>query len=167
MTDLTALRVATGFDAHPLVEGRKLVLGGVEIEHDRGLEGHSDGDVVAHAVTDGVLGVAGSGDIGTRFPSSYVGYEGADSMQLLRTAAEEVADRVTILSVDVTIAAQAPYLAPHRLAMVTNIANNLGIDGSNVSLRGTTTDHLGFVGRGEGIAVIATVLGLRSEAATS
>jgi 2-C-methyl-D-erythritol 2,4-cyclodiphosphate synthase len=147
---------------HPFVEGRPLVLAGVVVPHDRGLEGHSDADVVAHAVTDAVLGVAGMGDIGAMFPSDDASLEGADSMDLLARALEQVrAGGVSIVSVDAVLVAQEPRMGPHREAMQESLAETLGIDLDRVAVRATTSDHLGFVGRREGIACMATCVGVR------
>ena len=166
MTDvaeqLARLRVGTGLDVHGFVEGRPLVLAGVEIPHTHGLDGHSDADLVAHAVTDAILGGAGMADIGTYFPSEDASLEGADSMELLRQIVGMIAnDGCTIVNVDCVVALQAPKLAPHRHAMIANLAEVLGIDSDRVTVRATTTDGLGFVGRREGGAAIATCLVLR------
>ena len=161
---LRRLRVVNGFDVHPLVEGRALLLGGVRIEHSHGLDGHSDGDVVAHAVTDAVCGGVGLGDIGLLFPSSDASLEGADSMELLRQAVERVRNTgAEVLSVDVVVMAQVPHLAPHRTAIEESLAAALGLDATQIAVRATTTDHLGFVGRKEGIAALATATVLRAE----
>jgi 2-C-methyl-D-erythritol 2,4-cyclodiphosphate synthase len=158
-TALAGLRVAQGIDVHPLVEGRRLILAGVEVPSDRGLDGHSDGDVVAHAVTDAVLGCMGAGDIGERFPSDDASLEGADSMKLLAQVVEDaVSSGMTILNVDVVVALQAPRLAPHRESMRARLADVLGIDADRVTVRATTTDHLGTIGRGEGAAAFVSCL---------
>lgn len=154
---LRRLRVGTGVDVHPWAGGRRLVLAGVEIPHIHGLAGHSDADVVAHAVTDAILGGAGMGDIGAMFPSDDAGLQGADSMVLLARALEQVRQRgCEVLNVDVVVIAQEPKLSPYRDAMVASLAETLGLGIAHVSLRATTTDRLGFVGRGEGAAAIAT-----------
>lgn len=160
--ELSRLRVGTGIDVHGFVEGGRLVLAGVDIEHTHGLEGHSDADVVAHTVTDALLGGAGMADIGTYFPSEDASLQGADSMDLLRQVVAMLDERgCVILNVDCVVAMQAPKLAPHREAMIANLAATLGIDADRVTVRATTTDHLGFVGRREGAASIATCLVLR------
>jgi 2-C-methyl-D-erythritol 2,4-cyclodiphosphate synthase len=160
------LRVATGIDAHRLAEGRPLVLGGVDIEFDKGLDGHSDGDAVAHAVIDGVLGIArldGMNDIGERFPSSDQNLKNVNSIRLLEQVTGEARlAGIRPISVDVTVVAQAPAIAPHRDAIASNIAMAMELPIDRVSVRATTTDTMGFTGRGEGIACLATVLGLAS-----
>ncbi len=156
---LGRLRVANGVDVHPFVEGRPLIIGGVHVEHPRGLEGHSDADVVAHAVTDAVLGGAGLADIGALFPSGDPTLEGADSMELLALAMEQVRSRGCVpLNVDVIIIAQEPRMSPYRDQITQRLATVLGIDADRVTVRSTTTDHLGFVGRREGIGALATCL---------
>jgi 2-C-methyl-D-erythritol 2,4-cyclodiphosphate synthase len=161
-TELARLRVGTGLDVHGFVEGGRLVLAGVDIPHTHGLEGHSDADLVAHAVTDALLGGAGMADIGTYFPSEDPSLEGADSMDLLRQVVVMVRDAgCTIVNVDCVVAMQAPKLAPHRAAMISNLAAVLGVGHDRVTVRATTTDGLGFVGRREGGAAIATCLVLR------
>lgn len=153
------LRIGHGFDVHAFAEGRDLVLGGVHVPHDRGLLGHSDADVVAHAVMDAVLGAARAGDIGKLFPDTDPAYAGADSLALMRQVAAYVRDLGwTIVDVDCTIAAQAPKLAPHREAMRANMASALGVEADSVGVKATTTEHLGFVGREEGIAAWAVAL---------
>lgn len=159
---LGRLRVASGFDVHPYVEGRDLVLAGVRVPHTHGLHGHSDADVVAHAVTDAVLGAAGKSDIGSVFPSDDAALEGADSMQLLRTVVDEAIEAgLEIVNVDVVVMAQAPRLAPYREQMREQLAQVLAVATDRVTVRATTTDGLGFVGRGEGVAALATCLALR------
>lgn len=153
------IRIGQGFDVHALVPGRPLVLGGVRIDAPRGLLGHSDADVLLHAVTDAVLGAAGLGDIGRLFPDTSADYKGADSRVLLRTAMERVrAGGWRVENLDCTIVAQAPKIAPHVSAMAANLAVDLGIATDAVSIKGKTTEHLGFTGRGEGIAAFAVVL---------
>jgi 2-C-methyl-D-erythritol 2,4-cyclodiphosphate synthase len=153
------LRVGTGYDLHPLVPGRRLVLGGVEIPHERGLAGHSDADAVAHAVIDALLGAAGAGDIGSWFPPGDPASAGADSLMLLaRVVAALRADGWTVGNVDVTVVAQEPRLAPHVPAMRARLAAALGIDRSQVSVKPKTADRLGALGRGEGIAAQAVAL---------
>lgn len=153
------MRIGQGIDVHAFADGRRLVLGGVEIPHDRGLAGHSDADALVHAIIDALLGAAALGDIGAMFPSSDPRWAGASSIELLRTAYASVrAAGYTVVNVDVTVVAEAPKLAPHAAAMHTNIAGALGIDINNVSVKATTTDGLGFAGRGDGIAAFAVVL---------
>ncbi|MEO6867364.1 MAG: 2-C-methyl-D-erythritol 2,4-cyclodiphosphate synthase [Gaiellales bacterium] len=162
MSELSRLRVGTGFDVHGFVAGGRLVLAGVDIPHTHGLEGHSDADLVAHAVTDALLGGAGMADIGTYFPSEDESLAGADSMDLLRQVMVMLDERgCEVLNVDCVVAMQAPKLAPFREAMNEQLAATIGIDLDRVTVRATTTDHLGFVGRREGAAAIATCLVLR------
>ncbi len=154
----TEFRSGIGFDSHPLAEGRKLVLGGVAIPHDRGLSGHSDGDVLVHAVMDALLGAANLGDKGLHFPSSDPQYKDISSLILL----ERVGVLVTeagwrVSNVDATILAQNPRLSPFNNAMRENMAKSLSVSPGRVSVKVTTTDHLGFVGREEGIAALAVV----------
>lgn len=156
------MRIGHGFDVHAFAAGRALILGGVNIPHDRGLLGHSDADVVLHALADALLGAAALGDIGRHFPDTDPAFAGADSRVLLR----EVVARVAVAgwrtgNVDVTVIAQAPRLAPHIPAMVQNIAADLGIPAGDVNVKATTTERLGFTGRGEGIACEAVCLLLR------
>ena len=139
------LRIGQGYDVHQLVEGRKLIMGGVDIPHTRGLLGHSDADVLAHAVADALLGGVRGGDIGKLFPDTDPAYEGADSMKLLAAVADFVRDRgYEILDVDSVIAAQAPKLSPYRDLMRENLARAMGISPENVGVKATTTEHLGF-----------------------
>jgi len=153
------LRVGQGFDVHALVEGRRLVIGGVEIAHDRGLAGHSDADVLLHAICDALLGAAGLGDIGRHFPDSDPRYAGIDSRELLRHVAGLIAGRgLAVANVDATIVAEAPRMAPHIPRMVAHIAADLAIDAGCVNVKATTTERLGFAGRGEGIAALAVCL---------
>ena len=153
------MRIGQGFDVHALVSGRKLVIGGVEIPHYKGLEGHSDADVLLHAVCDALLGAAGLGDIGRHFPDTDERYRGADSRGLLRAVAAEVRKAgFRVVNVDATVLAQAPRMAPHMPRMVANIAADLGIPESCVNVKATTTEQLGFVGRGEGMAAQAIAL---------
>ena len=150
------IRVGIGFDSHPLVAGRRLVLGGVEVPHDRGLEGHSDGDVLVHAVMDALLGAASLGDKGTHFPSSDPQYRNILSLLLLERVAALLADSGwRVSNVDATMLAQSPRLGPHIPEMKERTAASLGISPDRVSVKATTTDHLGFVGRSEGIAAVA------------
>lgn len=156
------LRVGQGYDVHPLVEGRKLILGGVTIPHELGLQGHSDADALLHALTDALLGAAGLGDIGRLFPDTEERWKGADSRVLLRGALEKVrADGWRVANVDCTVICQAPRISPHAAAMRENIAADLGIDGACVNIKGKTTERLGFEGRGEGIAAVAVALLMR------
>ena len=154
-----SLRVGQGFDVHALVEGRRLVIGGVQIPHDRGLLGHSDADVLLHAICDALLGAAALGDIGRHFPDSDARYQGIDSRQLLRHVRHLLTQRgYRVVNVDATIIAQAPRMAPHIAAMVGHIAADLGLDAGAVNVKATTTEGLGFTGRGEGIAAQAICL---------
>jgi 2-C-methyl-D-erythritol 2,4-cyclodiphosphate synthase len=153
------MRIGQGFDVHALVEGRKLIIGGVEIPHYKGLEGHSDADVLLHAVCDALLGAAALGDIGKHFPDTDERYRGADSRVLLRAVAAEVAKAgFKVVNVDATILAQAPRMAPHMAKMAANIAADLGVPAKDVNVKATTTEQLGFLGRGEGIAAQAIAL---------
>ncbi len=153
------MRIGQGFDVHALVPGRKLVIGGVDIPFERGLLGHSDADVLLHAVTDALLGAAGLGDIGRHFPDSDPRFKDADSRQLLRETARliEEAD-YRVVNVDATVIARAPRMAPHAAAMAANIAADLGIAPGCVNIKAKTTEDLGFTGRGEGIAAHAVAL---------
>ena len=148
-----------GFDVHALVRGRTLIVGGVTIPYERGLDGHSDADVLLHAISDALLGAAALGDIGRHFPDTDPQFRGADSRMLLREIVKRVAAAgYRIGNVDSTIIAQAPKMAPHIPQMVANIADDLGIDPACVNVKAKTTEHLGFVGRGEGIAAEAVAL---------
>lgn len=153
------MRVGQGFDVHRLVAGRRLVVGGVEIAHDKGLLGHSDADVLLHAICDALLGAAALGDIGKHFPDTDPQYKGIDSRALLRHVAGLLAGRGRrVVNVDATIIAEAPRMAPHIPRMVQNIAADLGIESHYVNVKATTTEQLGFTGRGEGIAAQAVCL---------
>ena len=153
------LRIGHGFDVHAFSEGRRLVLGGVDVPCERGLAGHSDADVVAHALMDAVLGALREGDIGRLFPDNDPAYEGADSLVLMRCVADLARERGwRVADADCTIAAQAPKLAPYREQMRTNMAAALGVPVDAVGVKATTTERLGFVGREEGIAAWAVVL---------
>lgn len=153
------IRVGQGYDVHPLVPGRKLILGGVTIPHALGLHGHSDADALLHAITDAVLGAAGMGDIGRMFPDSDAQWRGADSRVLLRGAVAAVqAAGWRVGNVDCTVIAQAPRIAPYVAAMCDNIAADLGVAPERVNVKGKTTERLGFAGRGEGIAAEAVAL---------
>jgi 2-C-methyl-D-erythritol 2,4-cyclodiphosphate synthase len=152
-------RVGTGYDVHRLVPGRRLVLGGVEIPHALGLDGHSDADVALHALCDALLGAAALGDIGQHFPPSDERWRGADSLDLLRRVVGLVAERgYRVGNVDVTVVAEQPKIAPHAGSMRQRIADALGVGTDDVSIKATTNEHLGFVGRQEGIAAIATAI---------
>lgn len=156
---MTDLRIGHGYDVHRLVEGRKLILGGVEIPHETGLLGHSDADVLTHAVMDALLGARALGDIGKHFPDSDPTYRGADSLKLCEAVREIVCrDGWSIANVDATVLAQAPKLAPHVPAMRENLALRLGIDVERVSVKATTEEGLGFTGERLGIAVHAVCL---------
>ena len=153
------LRIGHGFDVHAFAKGRRLVLGGVDIPHARGLDGHSDADVLTHALMDALLGAARAEDIGTLFPDTDPAYEGADSLALLAHVSELLRTRgFAIVDVDCTVAAQAPKLAPHRQAMREHLAKAMGVPVDAVGVKATTTEHLGFVGREEGIAAWAVCL---------
>ena len=152
-------RIGQGYDVHALAPGRRLVLGGVEIPHDRGLLGHSDADALLHAITDAILGAAGLGDIGGMFPDTSSEWEGADSRRLLRGAVDAARKAGWVGgNVDATIIAQAPRIAPHAAAMRMNIAADLGIPVAAVNVKGKTNERLGFEGRAEGIVAQAVVL---------
>ncbi len=153
------MRIGQGFDVHALAAGRRLVVGGVEIAHDKGLAGHSDADVLLHAICDALLGAAGMGDIGRHFPDTDPKYKGIDSRELLREVSRKLAGaRYRVLNVDATIIAQAPRMAPHIARMRENIAADLGVPVDVVNVKATTTEELGFAGRGEGIAAQAICL---------
>ena len=153
------IRVGQGSDIHALVEGRKLIIGGVEIPHERGLLGHSDADVLLHAIIDALLGAAGIGDIGRHFPDTDEQYRGADSRVLLRAARDLLgAAGWQIINVDATISAQRPKMAPHIPGMVANIAADLQVPAASVNVKAKTAEKLGFVGREEGISVDAVAL---------
>ncbi len=150
------IRVGIGYDVHQLKSGRKLILGGAEIPHDKGLDGHSDADALMHAVCDAVLGAIGCGDIGQFFPNTDPRWKGAPSRVFLEEAARQVKSRgATISNVDATIIAQEPKLMPFAAAMKSNIALALGVNTSQIGIKATTNELLGFVGRGEGIAAMA------------
>jgi 2-C-methyl-D-erythritol 2,4-cyclodiphosphate synthase len=154
-----ALRIGLGFDVHALVPGRKLMIGGVDIPFDRGLLGHSDGDVLLHAICDAFLGAAGLGDIGRHFPDTDDSLRGADSRMMMRsTAAQLHQNGFRIVNVDATIIAQAPRMAPHIASMIACIAQTLGIAESQINIKAKTAERLGFTGRGEGIAAQAIAL---------
>jgi 2-C-methyl-D-erythritol 2,4-cyclodiphosphate synthase len=153
------MRIGQGFDVHPLVAGRKLTIGGVEIPYHKGLEGHSDADVLLHAICDALLGAAGLGDIGQHYPDTNAEFRGIDSRTLLRDVAKKLAARkLAVVNIDATIIAQAPRLAPHMPRMIANIAADLGVTSAMVNIKATTTEQLGFLGRMEGIAAQAVAL---------
>ena len=150
------IHVGIGYDVHALAQGRKLILGGVEISHSKGLDGHSDADVIMHAICDAVLGALGESDIGHFFPNSDPRWKGAPSRVFLEEAARQVAARKgKLVNVDATIVAQQPKLQPHIGAMRANIGRALGLDPKKVAIKATTNEHLGFLGREEGIAAMA------------
>lgn len=158
------LRVGQGFDIHALVENRPLIIGGVTIPHTHGLLGHSDADVLLHAVTDAVLGAAGLGDIGRHFPDTDEQYKGADSRVLLRTALDMVKRQGwEIINVDATIHAQAPKIGPHTPAMIENLAADLQLSADRINIKAKTNEGLGHLGRKEGIAANVVVLIYQSE----
>jgi 2-C-methyl-D-erythritol 2,4-cyclodiphosphate synthase len=153
------VRVGLGYDAHRLVAGRRLILGGVEIPHARGLLGHSDADVLSHAIGDALLGAVGAGDLGTHFPDRDPAYKDISSLVLLDRIMKLVRDRgYQPVNVDATLVAQEPRLAPHIPAMQARLAPLLGLTAAEVNIKATTTEHMGFAGRGEGIAAYAVVL---------
>jgi len=153
------MKIGHGYDVHQLIEGRKLILGGVELAHHKGLLGHSDADVVLHAICDAILGALGLGDIGQHFPDTDAQYAGANSRTLLREVAGLMQDQAhNISNLDVTVVAQAPKLASSLPQMRRNIAQDLGADIEQINLKATTTEKLGFVGREEGIEAHAVVL---------
>jgi len=153
------MRVGQGFDVHALVTGRKLIIGGVDIPNEKGLDGHSDADVLLHALCDALLGAGALGDIGRHFPDTDSRYKNADSRMLLREVSRLVQEAgYRILNIDATIIAQAPKMAPHIPSMVNNIAADLGLSHGQVNIKATSTEGLGFTGRAEGIAAEAIVL---------
>jgi len=153
------MRIGQGYDVHALVAGRKLIIGGVGIPNEKGLDGHSDADVLLHALCDALLGAAAMGDIGRHFPDTDARFKGADSRMLLREVSRMVQDAgYRVVNIDATIIAQAPKMAPHIPAMLNNIASDLGLSRGQVNIKATTTEGLGYAGRGEGIAAQAAVL---------
>lgn len=153
------MRIGHGYDVHRLVPGRALILGGVRIDYALGLDGHSDADVLTHAVMDALLGAAGLGDIGRHFPDTDPAFKGIDSQKLLAHVRDLLtAHGLCVWNIDVTVIAQAPKLAPHLAAMTRTLAETLGIDAGQINLKATTEEHLGFTGRGEGIACHAVCL---------
>lgn len=152
-------RVGQGYDVHAFAAGRALILGGVKIEHPVGLAGHSDADVLAHAIADALLGAARLGDIGRHFPDTDPAFKGADSLKLLESVARKLeAEGYGVVNVDALIIAQAPKMAPHIPAMQENLARAMGVDPARVNVKATTTEKLGFTGRKEGIAASAVAL---------
>ena len=153
------MKIGQGFDVHALVRGRDLIVGGVKIPYEKGLLGHSDADVLLHAICDAILGAAGLGDIGQHFPDSDPRYGGIDSRKLLREVAKKVAEmRLRIVNIDATIIAQEPRMSPYKAQMIGNVAHDLGITPAMVNIKATTTEGLGFLGRVEGIAAQAIAL---------
>ena len=153
---MSAFRCGIGYDAHRLVSGRKLILGGVKIPHPRGLEGHSDADVLSHAVADAILGALGAGDIGKHFPNTEESIRGISSIEILRHAATIAAQKnARVVNVDATVLAEAPKISPHIAAMQEKIANALGVKANAISIKATTNEGLGAIGRSEGMAAIA------------
>ena len=153
------MRIGQGFDVHALVEGRKLIIGGVEIPYERGLAGHSDADVLLHAICDALIGAAGLGDIGRHFPDTDMDFENIDSRILLRKVGRLVNDAgYRIVNIEATIVAQRPKMMPHVGLMVERISSDLGVAEKDVNIKAKTTEHLGFTGRGEGIAAEAVAL---------
>jgi 2-C-methyl-D-erythritol 2,4-cyclodiphosphate synthase len=150
------IRCGIGYDVHRLAEGRKLILGGVEIAHSHGLEGHSDADVLSHAIADALLGAIGAGDIGQHFPNTDDSIRGISSIEILKRVTELLAQKnARAVHVDATIIAEQPKIAPHIAAMQKTIAGAIGVAASNVSIKATTNERLGAIGRGEGIAAMA------------
>ena len=153
------MKIGQGFDVHPLVAGRKLIIGGVDIPYEKGLDGHSDADVLLHAICDALLGAAGLGDIGQHYPDTRAEFKGVDSRHLLRDVAKKIAAlKLRVVNIDATVIAQAPRMAPHRERMIGNIASDLAVSPASVNIKATTTELLGFVGRMEGIAAQAVAL---------
>ncbi len=153
------MRIGTGYDVHKLVEGRKCIIGGVDIPFEKGLLGHSDADVLCHAISDALLGAAALGDIGKHFPDTDPRFKGADSVKLLAEVGTLVHSKnYAISNIDATIIAQAPKMAPHLDKMRENIASALGLELDRINIKATTEEHLGFTGRGEGIAAQAVCL---------
>jgi 2-C-methyl-D-erythritol 2,4-cyclodiphosphate synthase len=153
------MRVGQGFDVHAFADGRKLIIGGVEIPHARGLLGHSDADVLLHAICDALLGAAALGDIGQHYPDSSPQYAGVDSRVLLRSTGAKLKElKLRVVNLDATIVAEAPRMAPHVARMIGNIAADLGVAPAAINIKATTTEQLGFIGRGEGIAALAVAL---------
>ena len=152
-------RIGNGYDVHRLIKGRKLILGGVDIPHGLGLDGHSDADVLCHALCDSLLGASGAGDLGKYFPDTDNKWKGVSSLVLLEKCGELVAERgFQISNIDTTIVAQQPKIGPHIESMTTNISETLKIDPTQINIKATTTERLGFAGREEGIAAYAVAL---------
>ncbi len=150
------IRCGIGYDVHRFAEGRKLILGGVEIAHSHGLEGHSDADVLLHAIADALLGAVGEGDIGQHFPNTDESIRGISSIEILRRVIKVLAEKnARLVNIDATVLAEEPKLAPHIAAMRKTIADAIGTPDSNVNVKATTNEKLGAIGRGEGIAAIA------------
>jgi 2-C-methyl-D-erythritol 2,4-cyclodiphosphate synthase len=148
--------VGIGYDSHRLAEGRRLVIGGIEIPYERGLDGHSDSDVLTHAIIDALLGAAGKGDIGQHFPDTDERWRDADSIALLEAVLEMIeADRLRVVNVDCTVIMEAPKLSPHREAIRERLAEVLGLEARRVNVKASTGERMGFVGRGEGVAALA------------
>lgn len=161
--DEMGIRIGQGFDVHAFAENRKLIIGGVEILHERGLMGHSDADVLLHAICDALLGAAGLGDIGRHYPDNDAQFKDIDSRELLRDVADQLESLGWLVgNVDATIIAQAPKMAPHIPDMEANIAADLDVEPDQVNIKATTTERLGFTGRGEGIAAQAVCLLVRA-----
>ena len=153
------MRIGQGFDVHPFAQGRKLIIGGVQIEYGRGLDGHSDADVLLHAICDALLGAAGLGDIGQHYPDTASEFRNVDSRKLLRDVAKKLAQqKLRVVNIDATIIAQEPRMSPHMARMIGNIAADLGVTPAMVNIKATTTEGLGFLGRVEGIAAQAVAL---------
>jgi 2-C-methyl-D-erythritol 2,4-cyclodiphosphate synthase len=153
------MRIGHGFDVHALVTGRKCIIGGVDIPHDKGLDGHSDADVLLHAICDALLGAAALGDIGKHFPPSDMRYKGIDSRQLLRHVVKLLKDKgFAVGNIDATVICEAPKLSPHTAQMCANIASDCEVALSQINVKATTTEKLGFTGRGEGIAAEAVCI---------
>ena len=153
------MRIGQGLDVHAFAAGRKLMIGGVEIPYHKGLAGHSDADVLLHAICDALLGAAGLGDIGQHYPDTDPQYSEIDSRQLLRDVAKKLAGlKLKVVNVDATIVAEAPRMSPHAKRMIANIAADLGMAPGAINIKATTTEQLGFIGRGEGIAAMAVAL---------
>lgn len=159
MSDIKKMRIGHGYDTHRLVKGRDLVLGGVTIPYEKGLEGHSDADAVIHALCDALLGGMGLGDIGSYFPDHDPEFEGIDSRILLRQVNDLMSKNAyALINADITILAQSPKMAPHLTEMKANLSSDLGIDTAQINIKASTTERMGFVGRGEGIVAYAVVL---------
>ena len=153
------MKIGQGFDVHPFALGRKLVIGGVEIEYGKGLDGHSDADVLLHAICDALLGAAGLGDIGQHYPDTSSEFRNVDSRKLLRDVAKKlIQQKLRVVNIDATIIAQEPRMSPHMARMIGNVAADLGITPAMVNIKATTTEGLGFLGRVEGIAAQAVAL---------